>query len=88
MPSGNLDRAETSERLSPSRLAGMEDDMTSVPEITRILARIAEWQEGHGKPGGRAEAARRLEEATGIAGQRQTVKAVLYASARKPAATR
>jgi hypothetical protein len=28
-----------------------------------MLARIAEWQEGHGKPGGRAEAARRLDEA-------------------------
>ena len=32
--------------------------MTSVPDITRLLAWIAEWQEGHGKPGGRAEAAR------------------------------
>ena len=37
--------------------------MTSVPEITRLLTRIAEWQDGHGKPGGRAEAARRLDEA-------------------------
>ena len=37
--------------------------MTSVPDITRLIARIAEWQEGHGKPGGRAESARRLEEA-------------------------
>ena len=37
--------------------------MTSVPDITRLLARIGEWQEGHGKPGGRAEAARRLDEA-------------------------
>ena len=37
--------------------------MTSVPEITRILAHIHEWQDGHGKPGGRAEAARRLDEA-------------------------
>ena len=37
--------------------------MTSVPEITRLLAWIAEWQDGHGKPGGRAEAARRLDEA-------------------------
>ena len=37
--------------------------MTSVPEITRLLVRIAEWQDGHGKPGGRAEAARRLDEA-------------------------
>ena len=36
--------------------------MTSVPEITRILARIADWRDGHGKPGGRAEAARRLAE--------------------------
>lgn len=37
--------------------------MTSVPEITRLLAWIAEWQDGHGKPGGRAEAARWLDEA-------------------------
>jgi hypothetical protein len=28
-----------------------------------MLARIAEWQEGHGKAGGRAETARRLDEA-------------------------
>ena len=37
--------------------------MTSVPDITRMLARIADWRDGHGKPGGRAEAACRLEEA-------------------------
>ena len=37
--------------------------MTSVPEITRMIARIEEWGDGHGKPGGRAEAARRLDEA-------------------------
>ena len=37
--------------------------MTSVPDITRLLARIAEWQERHGKALGRAETARRLEEA-------------------------
>ena len=37
--------------------------MTSVPDITRLLAWIAEWQDGHGKPGGRADAARRLDEA-------------------------
>jgi hypothetical protein len=36
--------------------------VASVPDITRMLARIAEWQEGHGKPGGRAEAERRLDE--------------------------
>jgi hypothetical protein len=28
-----------------------------------MLARIAEWQDGHGKPGGRADAARRLDDA-------------------------
>ena len=28
-----------------------------------MLARIADWRDGHGKPGGRAEAARRLDEA-------------------------
>ena len=49
--------------------AGEEDradrrgDVTSIPDLTRLLAWIAEWQEGHGKPGGRAEAARRLDEA-------------------------
>ena len=37
--------------------------MTSIPDITRLLAWIAEWQDGHGKAGGRAEAASRLEEA-------------------------
>ena len=37
--------------------------MTSVPEITRMLAAIHTWQDGHGQPGGRAGAARRLEEA-------------------------
>ena len=37
--------------------------MTTVPDITRLLAWIAEWQDGHGKPEGRAEAARRLDEA-------------------------
>jgi hypothetical protein len=37
--------------------------MTSVPDITRLLARIHEWQEGHGKPGGRADAVHRLDEA-------------------------
>ena len=37
--------------------------MTSVPEITRMIARIQEWQDGHGQPGGRADAARRLAEA-------------------------
>ena len=37
--------------------------MTSVPELTRLLAKIHEWQDGHGQPGGRAEAARRLDEA-------------------------
>ena len=37
--------------------------MTTVPEITRMIARIQEWRDGHGKPGGRADAARRLDEA-------------------------
>jgi hypothetical protein len=37
--------------------------MTSVPRSLRLLAKIHEWQDGHGKPGGRAEAARRLDEA-------------------------
>jgi hypothetical protein len=37
--------------------------VTSVPELTRLLAAIQTWQDGHGKPGGRADAARRLDEA-------------------------
>jgi hypothetical protein len=37
--------------------------VTTVPEITRMIARIQEWRDGHGKPGGRADAARRLDEA-------------------------
>jgi hypothetical protein len=37
--------------------------VASVPDITRLLARIHEWQEGHSKAGGRADAARRLDEA-------------------------
>jgi hypothetical protein len=37
--------------------------VTSVPEITRMLARIQEWQDGHGQAGGRADAARWLDEA-------------------------
>ncbi len=36
--------------------------MTSVPEITRIIARIEDWK-GQGPVLGRAEAARRIEEA-------------------------
>ena len=28
-----------------------------------MIARIQEWRDGHGKPGGRADAARRLDEA-------------------------
>jgi hypothetical protein len=41
----------------------------SVPAITRMLARIAAWRDGHGKPGGRAEAARRLDEAHKLLGE-------------------
>jgi hypothetical protein len=37
--------------------------MVSVPELTRMIAHIEEWRDGHGKPGGRAEAARRLDAA-------------------------
>ena len=47
--------------LEPAGAA--ESNSRSVPEITRMLAHIHEWREGHGKPGGRAEAARRLDEA-------------------------
>jgi hypothetical protein len=37
--------------------------VTSVPDITRMIARIEDWRDGHGKPGGRTEAACRLGEA-------------------------
>ena len=37
--------------------------MTSISEITRLIASIEDWKHEHGKPGGRAEAARRLDEA-------------------------
>jgi hypothetical protein len=40
--------------------------VTSVPDITRMIARIQDWQDGHGQAGGRAEAARRLEEADNL----------------------
>jgi hypothetical protein len=36
--------------------------VTSVPDITRLLARIEDWK-GQGPALGRAEAARRLDEA-------------------------
>jgi hypothetical protein len=37
--------------------------VTSVPEITRMIARIEDWKEGHGKARGRAETDRVLGEA-------------------------
>jgi hypothetical protein len=37
--------------------------VTSVPDITRMIARIEDWRDGHSRPGGRAEAATRLDEA-------------------------
>jgi hypothetical protein len=37
--------------------------VTSVPEITRMIARIEGWQEGHGKARGRAETDHVLGEA-------------------------
>ncbi len=37
--------------------------MASIPELTRLLAAIHTWRDGHGQPGGRAEAARRLDDA-------------------------
>ena len=47
----------------PRMTARMEDNpVTSVPEITRMIARIEDWK-GQGPVLGRAEAARRLEEA-------------------------
>lgn len=36
--------------------------MTSIPDITRLLARIEDWR-GQGPPLGRADAVRRIEEA-------------------------
>ena len=37
--------------------------MTSVPEITRMIARIEDWKESRGKARGRAETERVLGEA-------------------------
>ena len=37
--------------------------VASVPEITRMIARIEDWKEGHGKARGRAETDRVLGEA-------------------------
>ena len=37
--------------------------VTSVPDITRMIARIEDWKEGHGKAKGRAETDRVLSEA-------------------------
>ena len=37
--------------------------MTSIPELTRLLTAIHYWQDGHGQARGRADAARRLDEA-------------------------
>ena len=37
--------------------------MTSVPEITHMIARIEDWREGHGKARGRADTDRMLGEA-------------------------
>jgi hypothetical protein len=37
--------------------------VTSVPEITRMIARIEDWKEGRGKAKGRAETDRVLGEA-------------------------
>jgi hypothetical protein len=37
--------------------------VASVPDITRMIARIEDWKEGHGKARGRAETDRMLGEA-------------------------
>jgi hypothetical protein len=37
--------------------------VTAVPDITRMIARIEDWKEGHGKARGRAETDRVLGEA-------------------------
>jgi len=37
--------------------------VTTVPQITRMIARIEDWKEGHGKARGRAETDRVLGEA-------------------------
>jgi hypothetical protein len=63
-----------------------------------MLARIADWRDGHGEPGGRAEAASRLEEAhklldaisdmltetPGVAGRRQTAMIQSRATSAQP----
>ncbi len=45
-------------------LAPMENTaVASVPDITRMIARIEDWKEGHGKAKGRAETDHVLGEA-------------------------
>jgi hypothetical protein len=43
--------------------------VTSIAAITRMLARIADCQDDHGKPGGHAETVRRLDEAHKLLGE-------------------
>jgi hypothetical protein len=49
----------TAERAANRRTA----KVTSIPEITRMIALIEDWKEGHGKARGRAETDRALSEA-------------------------
>ena len=63
--------------------------MASIPELTRLLAAIHTWRDGHGQPGGRAEAARRLDEAYKLlrrGGQRADRDAAGVAGRRQPGA--
>ncbi len=61
--------------------------MASIPELTRLLAAIHTWQEGHGQPGGRAEVACRLDAAHKLldgGGQRADRDAARNAGRRPP----
>ena len=61
--------------------------MTSVPEITRLIARIEDWK-GQGPAMGRADAARRLDEAhkllDEVANMLTNVRQGLLGSGRRP----
>ena len=60
--------------------------MTSVPDITRLLARIEDWK-GQGPVLGRAEAARRLDEAHKLfAGCHQIIAGMMVAAVSRRAA--
>ena len=58
-PAGRCGRSYCADHAANRRTA----KVTSVPDITRMIARIEDWKEGRGKARGRAETDRALGEA-------------------------